>query len=154
MEDQLKAIAIIIAILILSSYPYIYGTLSKIKKRLGLSKKTVNKSIELFPYRRREDAIKQNIRREIKIAENVHRKSPAESSNRLFSEEVLNRAIVNSEYFISIDLLDRPTYCFGRKIGDKMEILLTKTITDQKAFELEVDNLVKYFDALMLVTTK
>lgn len=54
------------------------------------------------------------------------------------------------QYIISIDTYDKNVfaYCLSRKTNEVVEILLCKTMKDETEFKQEVDNLVKYFNAI------
>lgn len=57
--------------------------------------------------------------------------------------------IRKQEYIMGIDTYDKETmaYCLGIKKDGFFEVLLAKTMNDEKEFNEEVQNLVKYFDA-------
>lgn len=58
-------------------------------------------------------------------------------------------------YVMGVDTYDEgsPTYCLMRRLNGKTEILLSKTIRDDATFKEEVENLVKYFDAITFKET-
>lgn len=58
----------------------------------------------------------------------------------------------NPEYVIGVDLNDEGAsgYCLVKKIGKTMTVLLCKGINDKDEFELEVNNLAKYFNAKII----
>ena len=70
-------------------------------------------------------------------------------SDRTLLEKV---AIKKPTYAIGIDTYDKESlaYCLTRKVDGVIEILLLKTMKDEAAFEEEVNNLAKYFDAIKL----
>jgi len=68
----------------------------------------------------------------------------------LFDRSKLENVIVKPPYYaIGIDTYtkDKLAYCLSRKVDDVVEILLAKTMRDEKEFEQEVENLAKYFNA-------
>jgi hypothetical protein len=68
----------------------------------------------------------------------------------LFNKSLLEKsAIKQSHYVLSIDTYDKDVfaYCLSRKVDKVIEILLCKTIRDEKEFKQEVDNLTMYFNA-------
>lgn len=62
------------------------------------------------------------------------------------------KEIGDETVFIGIDTYDKNnnTYVLCRKFNNTTEILLAKTIRDEKAFKKEVDNLAKYFNAIVV----
>ena len=50
---------------------------------------------------------------------------------------------------MGVDTYDKDAlaYCFGRKVDGVFEIMLSKTMRDEKEFKQEVENLAKYFNA-------
>ena len=74
----------------------------------------------------------------------------AVSGSFLFDKSLLEKAIIKQpEYVIGVDTLDKDAlaYCFGRKVDGVLEIMLSKTMRDEKEFKQEVENLAKYFNA-------
>lgn len=68
----------------------------------------------------------------------------------LFDRSKLENVIVKPPYYaIGVDTYtkDKLAYCLSRKVNDDVEILLAKTMRDEKEFEQEVENLAKYFNA-------
>jgi hypothetical protein len=68
----------------------------------------------------------------------------------LFNNEVLEKSVIKGiEYFISIDTFfkENLTYCFGRVVDGRCEIMLSKIMRDENEFNQEVENLAKYFNA-------
>jgi hypothetical protein len=67
-----------------------------------------------------------------------------------FDKALLKRATIKQiEYVMGVDTYDKDalTYCLGRKVDGMFEIILTKTMRDEKEFKQEVENLIKYFNA-------
>ncbi len=62
--------------------------------------------------------------------------------------------VIHAEYFISTSELDEKnlTYCFGRYVDGTTEIMLSKTMHDRSEFTTEVHNLIKYFQAQLMVS--
>jgi hypothetical protein len=50
---------------------------------------------------------------------------------------------------MGVDTYDKDAlaYCLSRKVDGVIEILLCKTMRDEKEFKQEVENLAKYFNA-------
>ena len=74
----------------------------------------------------------------------------AVSGSFLFDKALLEKATIKQpEYVIGVDTYDKDTlaYCFGRKVDGVFEIILAKTMRDEKEFKQEVENLAKYFNA-------
>lgn len=74
----------------------------------------------------------------------------AVSGSFLFDKALLGKATIKQpEYVMGIDTCDKDAlaYCFGRKVDGVFEIMLTKTMSDEKEFKQEVENLAKYFNA-------
>lgn len=74
----------------------------------------------------------------------------AVSGSFLFDKTMLEKATIKQpEYVIGIDTYDKDAlaYCFGRKVDGVFEIMLAKTMRDEKEFKQEVENLAKYFNA-------
>lgn len=74
----------------------------------------------------------------------------AVSGSFLFDKALLEKATIKQpEYVMGIDTYDKDAlaYCFGRKVDGVFEIMLTKTMSDEKEFKQEVENLAKYFNA-------
>ena len=68
----------------------------------------------------------------------------------LFDRSLVDKATTEQpEYVMCIDTYDKnaPTYCLVRKAGGGVEVLLGKTMRDEKEFKQEVENLAKYFNA-------
>ena len=76
----------------------------------------------------------------------------------LFDKALLEKAIIKQpEYVIGVDTYDKDAlaYCFGRKVDGVFEIMLSKTMRDEKEFKQEVENLAKHFNAMSFgVVTK
>ena len=73
----------------------------------------------------------------------------AVSGSTVFSEELLDKIIVENPYYcIGVDNYDKKAlaYCLSRKVNENVEILLCKTMTNENDFKKEVNNLSKYFD--------
>lgn len=60
--------------------------------------------------------------------------------------------IVEPKYFIGTDTYDKDVaaYCLVRRIGTSSDIILSKTMKNDKKFNLEVKNLTKYFNAILI----
>ncbi len=77
-------------------------------------------------------------------------------SKEAFDKQKLDNALNNLKnigvrYVIGIDHGDTiSSYCLVRFIGDKIDVVLSKTSSDKDDFESEVDNIVKYFNAIKL----
>jgi len=74
----------------------------------------------------------------------------AVSGSFLFDKALLEKATIKQpEYVMGVDTYDKGAlaYCFGRKVDGVFEIMLTKTMRDEKEFKQEVENLAKYFNA-------
>ena len=74
----------------------------------------------------------------------------AVSGSFLFDKALLEKAIIKQpEYVMGVDTYDKYAlaYCFGRKVDGVFEIMLSKTMRDEKEFKQEVENLAKYFNA-------
>lgn len=57
------------------------------------------------------------------------------------------------EYYIGVDSYsddNKSSYCFGYKEGDIFVVLLAKTENNKDSFIEEVNNLVKYFNAVKI----
>ena len=69
--------------------------------------------------------------------------------NRLFNNFMPDKL---PKYVMGIDTYDKDTltYCLSRKVNKTFEVILRKTIRDEKEFQQEVDNLAKYFNAEVL----
>ncbi len=68
----------------------------------------------------------------------------------LFDKKLFkNINTVNQKYHIGIDTYDKDNlaYCLTRTIDKVTEVLLLKRMKDETAFNEEVDNLAKYFNA-------
>lgn len=64
---------------------------------------------------------------------------------KLIEEQKLK--LIGMEYTIGVS---SNAYCLARKIGDDVEVLLSKAMINQKEFEEEVSNLAKYFNAVIV----
>lgn len=74
----------------------------------------------------------------------------AVSGSFLFDKSLLEKATIKQpEYVMGVDTYDKYAlaYCFGRKVDGVFEIMLAKTMRDEKEFKQEVENLAKYFNA-------
>ena len=74
----------------------------------------------------------------------------AVSGSFLFDKTLLEKVTIKQpEYVIGVDTYDKDAlaYCFGRKVDGVFEIMLAKTMRDEKEFKQEVENLAKYFNA-------
>jgi|LFRM01.1.fsa_nt_gb hypothetical protein len=72
------------------------------------------------------------------------------NSNSLFGKPVFNNIIVKQpSYIMGIDTYDKNVfvYCLSRKVGDNIEILLSKTMYNEEGFKKETENLIDYFNA-------
>jgi len=72
------------------------------------------------------------------------------SGSFLFDKALLEKVTIKQpKYVMGIDTYDKDTlaYCLGRKVDGVFEIMLTKTMRDEKEFKQEVENLSKYFNA-------
>jgi hypothetical protein len=60
--------------------------------------------------------------------------------------------IEEPKHFIGIDDYEKDSlsYCLCRKINDKSEVLLIKTMSNEEAFNKEVENLSKHFNAKVI----
>lgn len=76
----------------------------------------------------------------------------AVSGSFLFDKALLKKATIKPEYVMGVDTYDKDAlaYCFGRKVDGVFEIMLSKTMRDEKEFKQEVENLAKYFNAVVL----
>lgn len=56
------------------------------------------------------------------------------------------------KHIIGVDTQDKDknAYCLTRHFNGTVEILLSKTIRDENEFQDEVENLQKYFDAIII----
>ena len=56
------------------------------------------------------------------------------------------------KFYIGVDTYDKNNlaYCLTRNTEDVVEVILSKTSNDKKIFEEEVENLSKYFNAIVL----
>ena len=75
-----------------------------------------------------------------------------DSSSFIFGEDMIEKAMTADKpyYAIGVDTYDKDnlSYCLTRKIDGVIEVLLSKTMSeDERKFNQEVDNLAKYFDA-------
>lgn len=74
----------------------------------------------------------------------------AVSGSFLFDKTLLEKVTIKQpEYVMGVDTYDKDAlaYCFGRKVDGVFEIMLSKTMRDEKEFKQEVENLAKYFNA-------
>ena len=74
----------------------------------------------------------------------------AVSGSFLFDKALLEKATIKQyEYVMGVDTYDKDAlaYCFGRKVEGVFEIMLAKTMRDEKEFKQEVENLAKHFNA-------
>ena len=74
----------------------------------------------------------------------------AVSGSFLFDKALLEKATIKQpKYVMGVDTYDKDAlaYCFGRKVDGVFEIMLSKTMRDEKEFKQEVENLAKYFNA-------
>ena len=74
----------------------------------------------------------------------------AVSGSFLFDKALLEKATIKQqECVMGVDTYDKDAlaYCFGRKVEGVFEIMLAKTMRDEKEFKQEVENLAKYFNA-------
>ena len=81
----------------------------------------------------------------------------AVSGSFLFDKTLLEKVTIKQpEYVIGVDTYDKDAlaYCFGRKVDGVFEIMLSKTMRDEKEFKQEVENLAKYFNANVLWSGK
>lgn len=73
------------------------------------------------------------------------------SGSFLFDKELIEKAKTADKpyYAIGVDTYDKDNlaYCLTRKIGDKVEVLLSKVSREETEFKQEVENLAKYFNA-------
>ena len=72
------------------------------------------------------------------------------SGSFLFDKTLLEKATIKQpEYVMGIDTYDKYAlaYCFGRKVDGVFEVMLSKTMRNEKEFKQEVENLAKYFNA-------
>ena len=69
----------------------------------------------------------------------------------MFDKELIEKAITTDKpyYAIGVDTYDKDNlaYCLTRKIGDTIEVLLSKVSREETEFRQEVENLAKYFEA-------
>lgn len=68
----------------------------------------------------------------------------------LFDKDLLDKSkIKHPQYIIGVDTYDKDAlaYCLSRKVDGVIEIILLKTMRNEKQFEEEVQNLSKYFNA-------
>lgn len=65
---------------------------------------------------------------------------------------IFKSTIKGPKYIIGVDTYDENanTYCLVRILDENQEVILTKTICDKKEFDKEVENLSKYFDAVII----
>ncbi len=73
------------------------------------------------------------------------------SGSFVFDKELIEKAMTTDKpyYAIGVDTYDKDNlaYCLTRKMGDTIEVLLSKVSREETEFLQEVDNLAKYFDA-------
>jgi len=71
--------------------------------------------------------------------------------NKIDDKGLIEKAMTTNKpyYAIGVDTYDKDNlaYCLTRKIGDTIEVLLSKVSREEAEFLQEVDNLAKYFDA-------
>jgi len=75
---------------------------------------------------------------------------PVVSGSFLFDKALLEKATIKQPYYvIGVDTYDKDAlaYCLSRKVDGVIEILLCKTMRDEKEFKQEVESLSKYFNA-------
>lgn len=75
-----------------------------------------------------------------------------DGNSYLFDKSLLEKATIKQpKYMIGVDTFNKDAlaYCFIRKVDGVFEIILDKTMRDEKEFNQEVENLVKYFDATL-----
>ena len=76
---------------------------------------------------------------------------PSVSGSFLFDKELIEKAMTVEKpyYAIGVDTYDKDNlaYCLTRKIGDTIEVLLSKVSREETKFRQEVENLAKYFEA-------
>ena len=67
----------------------------------------------------------------------------------VFGPALIGEIVAPVKYTIGVDTYDKnfPTYCLCRLKGETVEVLLSKTMRDEKEFEREVQDLAKYFNA-------
>ena len=71
----------------------------------------------------------------------------------LFDKKLFdNIKVVQQNYVIGVDIYDNNvlSYCLARNIDGVIEFILCKSMKDKKEFEKEVENLAKYFDAVII----
>ena len=61
-------------------------------------------------------------------------------------------SLIKSQYIIGVDTYDKyiGCYCLIKRVGDSIEVLLSKKMRNSVEFTQEVENLSKYFDAIVL----
>ena len=73
------------------------------------------------------------------------------SGSSVFNKELIEKAMTTDKpyYAIGVDTYDKDNlaYCLTRKIGDTIEVLLSKVSREETEFRQEVENLAKYFEA-------
>lgn len=73
------------------------------------------------------------------------------SGSLLFDKELIEKAMAADKpyYAIGVDTYDKDNlaYCLIRKIGNTIEVLLSKVSREETEFRQEVENLAKYFEA-------
>lgn len=73
------------------------------------------------------------------------------SGSFVFDKELIEKAMTTDKpyYAIGVDTYDKDNlaYCLTRKIGDTIEVLLSKVSRKETEFRQEVENLAKYFEA-------
>ena len=69
----------------------------------------------------------------------------------IFDKELVEKATTTDKpcYVIGVDTYDKNNlaYCLTRKIGDSIEVILSKVSREETEFKQEVYNLAKYFNA-------
>jgi hypothetical protein len=74
----------------------------------------------------------------------------------IFDRELIKKVMSDKKpyYVIGIDTFDKNNlvYCLARKINDKTEFLISKTMKDEKEFRKEIGILAKIFNAYIFET--
>ena len=76
-----------------------------------------------------------------------------EKYRNIFDIDKINDITIKQpEYIIGVDTYDKDAiaYCLSRKVDGVFEMLLCKTMIDEKEFKQEVENLAKYFNAYIV----
>jgi hypothetical protein len=86
------------------------------------------------------------------------RSNADENGSFLFNKKLIEKAITNDKpcYTIGVDIYDKNNlaYCLSKKVGDTVEVILSKVIREETEFRQEVENLAKYFDANIFANRK